>query len=150
LLQIHSGPVTAGILRGERSRFQLFGDTMNTASRIEASGKRDRVQCSAETAALLIDSGKEHWLKKRADVVSLKGKGTMDTYWVNVNQDRSGSAGTASNNSASGDFVDLQSFGQAMSGIDEKTERLIDWNVQVSRTKKLVTHSYQFKFKFRV
>ena len=27
---IHSGPVTAGILRGERSRFQLFGDTMNT------------------------------------------------------------------------------------------------------------------------
>ena len=27
---IHSGPVTAGVLRGERSRFQLFGDTMNT------------------------------------------------------------------------------------------------------------------------
>lgn len=29
---LHSGPVTAGILRGERSRFQLFGDTMNTAA----------------------------------------------------------------------------------------------------------------------
>jgi class 3 adenylate cyclase len=27
---IHSGPVTAGVLRGEKSRFQLFGDTMNT------------------------------------------------------------------------------------------------------------------------
>jgi class 3 adenylate cyclase len=27
---LHSGPVTAGVLRGERSRFQLFGDTMNT------------------------------------------------------------------------------------------------------------------------
>ena len=29
---LHSGPITAGVLRGERSRFQLFGDTVHTAS----------------------------------------------------------------------------------------------------------------------
>ena len=29
---IHSGPVTGGVLRGEKARFQLFGDTMNTAA----------------------------------------------------------------------------------------------------------------------
>ena len=71
---IHTGPVTAGILRGERARFQLFGDTMNTTARIESTGQRGRIQCSKETAEQIVKAGKSSWLQARVDRVQAKGK----------------------------------------------------------------------------
>jgi class 3 adenylate cyclase len=50
---MHSGPVTGGVLRGEQSRFQLFRDTMNTASRMESTGIKGQIQLSQDTADLL-------------------------------------------------------------------------------------------------
>jgi class 3 adenylate cyclase len=55
---MHSGPVTAGVLRGERARFQLFGDTVNTAARMEQAGIKDKIQISQATADYLIAGGK--------------------------------------------------------------------------------------------
>ena len=71
---LNTGPVTAGLLRGDRSRFQLFGDTVNTAARMESTGSSGKIQCSQTTAEALTRSGKEHWLEARADLVSAKGK----------------------------------------------------------------------------
>jgi len=79
---LHSGPVTGGVLRGEKSRFQLFGDTMNTAARMESNGQRDMVHISQATADLLEKAGKGHWVTPREDVIVAKGKGEMKTYWI--------------------------------------------------------------------
>jgi class 3 adenylate cyclase len=57
---LHSGPVTAGVLRGERARFQLFGDTMNTAARMEQTGMKNRIQVSQSTADCLHTRGKRY------------------------------------------------------------------------------------------
>ena len=72
---MHSGPVTAGVLSGEKARFQLFGDTMNTASRMESTSIKNMIQVTADTAALLKKSGKGHALIAREGLIKAKGKG---------------------------------------------------------------------------
>lgn len=79
---LHSGSVTAGVLRGERSRFQLFGDSVNTASRMESTSKPGFIQLSKSTADLLTAAGKGDWYEARQEKVSVKGKGEMQTYFL--------------------------------------------------------------------
>ena len=65
-----------------RTVVHRFGDTVNTASRMESTGMIGRIQVSAETADELIAKGKVHWLKPRADKIVAKGKGQLDTFWL--------------------------------------------------------------------
>ncbi|CAJ1941311.1 unnamed protein product [Cylindrotheca closterium] len=97
---LHSGPVTAGVIRGQRPRFQLFGDSMNKTSRIESSGQKGKVHISDEMANILKDSGKEHWLSKREDVVNLKGLGEVPTYWLGLQNERHSVTGSVTNHSS--------------------------------------------------
>lgn len=84
---LHSGSVVAGVLRGEKSRFQVFGDCMNTTARLESTGIPGMTHASKATADLLIKAGKRHWLTPRKELVQAKGKGELpQTYWVAINR----------------------------------------------------------------
>jgi hypothetical protein len=79
---IHSGAVTSGVLRGDKGRFQLFGDTINTASRMESTGQANKIQLSPDTADILRNKkGFEEWLSPRQVKVFVKDQGHLQTYW---------------------------------------------------------------------
>jgi class 3 adenylate cyclase len=138
---LHSGPVTAGVLRGERARFQLFGDTVNTTARVESTGDRGRIHISQDTANLLIAAGKSRWVQEREDRVVAKGKGELQTYWLDTRGRGSATGSTYSMSSGSegggpeevadrrGSLVGTDYPQQG--ALDEKTSRLIDWNVEL-------------------
>jgi class 3 adenylate cyclase len=75
---IHSGEVVAGIIGQHRFIYDVWGDTVNTASRLESSGLPNRIQISEATYRQVGD--KFHCEPRGA--IEVKGKGTMLTYFL--------------------------------------------------------------------
>ena len=75
---VHTGPVIAGLIGRSRFVYDVWGETVNIASRLESQGVADRVQISEATRRAL----RRPWSLEPRFAVELRGVGTMETYLV--------------------------------------------------------------------
>ena len=76
---ISSGPIVAGVVGSKKFAYDVWGDTVNTASRMESGGKAGMIQISPFTYEFIKDEFK---IEKREDIVEFKGKGKIQTYFL--------------------------------------------------------------------
>lgn len=76
---IHSGPVFAGVIGSRRQLYDVWGDTVNLASRMESQGVVDGIQISLATRELLSDE--EYRLEERGSI-DVKGRGAVPVFIV--------------------------------------------------------------------
>lgn len=79
---LHSGHVQGGGNGVDNATYQLVGDTVDIAYQILLSSRAGKIHISVDTAECLNLAGKGDWLSPREDLVLVKGKGEMPTFWI--------------------------------------------------------------------
>ncbi len=79
---VHSGAVVAGVIGTQKFAYDLWGDTVNVASRMESEGIADQIQISAETFALLPN----RFRTRSRGEISVKGHRPRKTYMLEIQE----------------------------------------------------------------
>ncbi|KAM4537307.1 adenylate cyclase type 4 isoform 1-T2 [Odontesthes bonariensis] len=80
---INHGPVIAGVIGAHKPQYDIWGNSVNVASRMDSTGVLDKIQVTDETAQMVQSVGYSVTLR---GVVNVKGKGELTTYFVNTDQ----------------------------------------------------------------
>jgi class 3 adenylate cyclase/HAMP domain-containing protein len=75
---IHTGAAVAGVIGTKKFIYDLWGDTVNLASRMESHGEPDRIQVSEAVYQFL----KQEYTFEKRGTIAVKGQGEMTTYWL--------------------------------------------------------------------
>jgi len=75
---VHSGPLMAGIIGSRKFAYDLWGDTVNLASRLEAQGEAGRIQISEETAQLIASE----FSVSRVGMVDIRNRGEIPVFQI--------------------------------------------------------------------
>ena len=78
-LGIHTGPVVAGVIGKKKFAYDVWGDAVNTAARMESSGEPGRINISGRTYDLVKDFFEFDYRGK----IEAKNKGKIDMYFLN-------------------------------------------------------------------
>jgi class 3 adenylate cyclase len=79
---VHTGPVVAGIVGVKKFQYDIWGDTVNTASRMESHGSAGRLNISNDTYVLVKDDPR--FVFENRGTTEVKGKGMMDMWFVSI------------------------------------------------------------------
>ncbi|CAD7691362.1 unnamed protein product [Nyctereutes procyonoides] len=84
---LNHGPVVAGVIGAQKPQYDIWGNTVNVASRMESTGVLGKIQVTEETAQVLQSLGYTCYSR---GIIKVKGKGQLCTYFLNTDLTRTG------------------------------------------------------------
>lgn len=138
---LHNGPAVTGLTGKLTQRFCIFGDSVNTAHRMESTGESGKVHVS-QSLKLFIEAApisEAYSLAPRANKTLVKGKGAMDTFFLHPSADRSIETDYASELA----HIDSMVAALVLLGVDEARGAIVGHDDSSLNTQSTSSHATQ-------